>query len=103
MSEALGPVCGTCSIQSVGLNGVRITNQRQWLCAPSPCPECMEAAFEHMRKAGEAAASKRNAAILEALGLPKLSGMEAESGSHAPPAPSVASPEEACQAKSEPH
>ena len=61
-----GKPCGTCGLMAVEPNGVAITDERKWLTAPSPCPECMEEAGERFRELGRQWAKMVNDAVMDA-------------------------------------
>lgn len=62
-----GKPCGTCGLMAVEPNGVAITDERKWLTAPSPCPECMEEAKEHFAELGRQMAQRVNDAVMDAF------------------------------------
>ena len=59
--------CGTCGLMAVGTNGVAMTDQKKWLTAPSPCPECMEEANKHFAELGRKFAQRVEIAVFAAL------------------------------------
>lgn len=62
-----GKPCSTCGLMAVEPNGVAITDQRKWLTAQSPCPECMEAAGKEFKELGRRWAKKMEDAVWSAF------------------------------------